>query len=287
MSAPQSPSAAEAEINMACLEIWGGNRNAQESFPLPGLDAWLHARAFAGLRGGDIHYLSTCGHAAVLRFAIADVAGHGAEVADIAGRFKELIVKHINKLDQSRLAKSLNEEFLEDNEGGRFVTTLLTSYYRPTGHLVVCNAGHPRPLLYRAATQNWELLDYRIEATLDKLMNLPLGIIEPTDYYQFAIRLHPGDYVVLYTDGFSDIRRDGRILGEDGLLETVRGVEFDSAAALGRNICAALGMEDPGIERNDDETLLVLAPKEHMAPKFSLKERLRVMAKTLGLMQIQ
>lgn len=287
MSVSLTASDAEAEINMACLEIWGGNRNAQESFPLPGLDAWLHARAFSGQRGGDIHYLSTCGHAAVLRFAIADVAGHGAEVVDIAGRFKELIVKHINKLDQSRLAKSLNEEFLEDNAGGRFVTALLTSYYRPTGHLVVCNAGHPRPLLFRAATQTWELLDYRIEATLDKLMNLPLGIIEPTDYHQFAIRLHPGDYVVLYTDGFSDIRRDGRILGEQGLLECVRRLEFDSAATLGRNICAALGMDAPDTPRNDDETLLVLAPKEHLAPKFSLKERLRVMAKTLGLIQIQ
>ncbi len=151
----------------------------------------------------------------------------------------------------------------------------------------MCNAGHPRPLLYRAATETWELLDYRVEATLDKLMNLPLGIIEPTDYYQFAIRLHPGDYVVLYTDGFSDIRRDGRILGEHGLLDTVRDLEFDSAGALGRNICEALGMDDPVNQRNDDETLLVLAPKEHLAPKFSLKERLRVMAKTLGLMQIQ
>jgi serine phosphatase RsbU (regulator of sigma subunit) len=287
MSAPQSLTVTEQEVTMACLEIWGGNRNAQESFPLPGIDAWLRARAYTGLRGGDIHYLSTCGHAAILRFAVADVAGHGAEVADVASRFKELIVKHINKLDQSRLAKSLNEEFFEDNEGGRFVTTLLTSYYRPTGHLVVCNAGHPRPLLYRAATQSWELLDYRVEATLDRLMNLPLGIIEPTDYYQFAIRLYPGDYVVLYTDGFSDIRRDGRILGEQGLLDAVRELEFDSAAALGAKICAALGMDDPVNERNDDETLIVLAPKEHLAPKFSLQERLRVMAKTLGLMQIQ
>jgi hypothetical protein len=77
----------------------------------------LRATAHSGLRGGDIHYLSTCGHSAVLRFAIADVAGHGAEVADVASRFKRLIVKHINKLDQSRLARSLNEEFLLDNEG--------------------------------------------------------------------------------------------------------------------------------------------------------------------------
>lgn len=274
-------------IALSCMEIWGGNRNVTESFALPGLDAWLRARAYTGLRGGDIHYLSTCGHSAVLRFAIADVAGHGAEVVDVAGRFKQLIVKHINKLDQSRLAKSLNEEFLRDNDGGRFVTTLLTSYYRPTGHLVICNAGHPRPLLYRTATDTWDLLDYRMESQEDSLMNLPLGVIEPTDYYQFAVRLHPGDYVVLYTDGFSDIRRDDAPIGEQGLLDTVRGLQFETAAELGEAICATFGMDDPQNTPIDDETLIVLAPKEHQAPRFSLSERFAAMAKTLGLMRIQ
>jgi sigma-B regulation protein RsbU (phosphoserine phosphatase) len=274
-------------VNLSCMEIWGGNRNIQESFPLPGIDTWLRARAYAGTRGGDIHYLSTCAHSEVLRFAVADVAGHGAEVADVASRFKRLIVKHINKLDQSRLAKALNAEFYQDNEGGRFVTTLLTSYYRPTGHLVICNAGHPRPMIYRAASQTWELIDHGTETKVEELMNLPLGIIEPTDYYQFAIRLYPGDYVVLYSDGFSDVRRAGIPLGEQGLLDTVRALNFDSASDLGEKICTSLGMDDEANVPIDDETLIVLAPKEHMPPRFPLKTRLKVMAKMLGVMRIQ
>jgi len=279
--------ATDETVNLSCMEIWGGNRNAQEDFPLPGLNVWLRATAHSGLRGGDIHYLSTCGHSAVLRFAIADVAGHGAEVADVASRFKRLIVKHINKLDQSRLARSLNEEFLLDNEGGRFVTTLLTSYYRPTGHLVICNAGHPRPLLYCAATKTWELIDYTIETKLEGLMNLPLGIIEPTDYYQFAVQLFPGDYVVLYTDGYTDIRRDGETLGEQGLMEVVRGLSFTSAAELGEGIRQSLGMNDPDYARVDDESLIVLAPQDQPPPKFSLLKRLETMGKILGLVRIR
>lgn len=287
MPAPADAQTVDETVSLGCMEIWGGNRNAQEFFPLPGLDAWLRARAYSGLRGGDIHYLSTCGHAEVLRFAIADVSGHGAEVADVAARFKRLIVKHINKLDQSRLAKSLNKEFLRDNEGGRFVTTLLTSYYRPTGHLVICNAGHPRPLLYRAAAKSWELIDYTIETRVDEMMNLPLGIIESTDYYQFAIRLFPGDYVVLYTDGFSDVRRDGAPVGEQGLLDVARSLRFETAAELGEGIRRRLAMDDPGNQPVDDETLIVLAPKEQPPPRFSMKERLEVMAKMLGLTRIQ
>lgn len=274
-------------VNLSCMEIWGGNRNIQESFPLPGLDAWLRANAYEGLRGGDIHYLSTCAHSAVLRFAIADVAGHGAEVADVASRFKRLIIKHINKLDQSRLARSLNEEFLKGNVGGRFVTTLLTSYYRPTGHLLICNAGHPRPLLYRAATNEWELVDYTNETKAEALMNLPLGIIEPTEYYQFAVQLCPGDYVVLYSDGYTDIRRDGELMGEQGLLEVVRSLSFMSAAELGAQICHGLGMDEPDYAAVDDETLIVLAPQDHAPPRFSMGERLGAMAKMLGLIRIE
>ena len=286
MSATSNAPNQDETVNLSCMEIWGGNRNAQESFPLPGLDAWLRATAHSGLRGGDIHYLSTCGHSAVLRFAIADVAGHGAEVVDVASRFKRLIVKHINQLDQSRLARSLNEEFLHDNEGGRFVTTLLTSYYRPTGHLVICNAGHPRPLLYRASLNAWELLDYKIETKVESLMNLPLGIIEPTDYYQFAVRLFTDDYVVLYTDGYSDIRRDGAPLGEQGLLAAVRSLSFTTAAELGERLCQALGMNDPDYTRVDDETLIVLAPQDQPPPKFSMLTRLEAMGKMLGLIRI-
>ncbi len=287
MSVTDPSAAADETINLSCMEIWGGNRNAQEAFPLPGIDAWLRANAHTGVRGGDIHYLSTCAHSKVLRFAVADVAGHGTEVADVAARFKRLMVKHINKLDQSRLARSLNEEFLRDNEGGRFVTTLLTSYYRPTGHLLICNAGHPRPLLYRSATHAWELIDYAMETKVESLMNLPLGIIEPTNYYQFAVQLFPGDYVILYSDGYTDIRRDGEMLGEQGLLKVVRSLSFTSAAELGERICTALGMNEPGYKRADDETLIVLAPQDQPPPRFTIAERLAAMCKTLGLVKIQ
>ncbi len=287
MSATSNVPTKDETVNLSSMEIWGGNRNAQESFLLPGLDAWLHATAHSGQRGGDIHYLSTGANSAVLRFVIADVAGHGAEVADVATRFKQLLAKHINQLDQTQLARALNEEFLQDNEGGRFVATLLTSYYRPTGHLVICNAGHPRPLLYRQSLNVWELIDYEIETTVDELMNLPLGIINPTDYYQFAVRLFPGDYVVLYSDGYSSIRRDGKPLGEQGLLDTVRSLHCTSATEFGERMCRALGMHDPNYARVDDETLIVLAPQDQPPPKFSMLTRIAAMAKTLGLIRIK
>ena len=96
----ESISNAGLNLNMRCMEVWGGNRTSRESFDLPGADAYLFSRAFEGARGGDIHYISTCGHGDIVRFLIADVAGHGTKVANVAARFKQLVSKHINTLDQ-------------------------------------------------------------------------------------------------------------------------------------------------------------------------------------------
>ena len=48
---------------------------------------------------------------------------------------------------------------------------LITSYHRPSGYFALCNAGHPRPLIYSVRTRQWTLLDYTIENTVDDIFN--------------------------------------------------------------------------------------------------------------------
>ncbi|MCZ6894267.1 MAG: PP2C family protein-serine/threonine phosphatase [Gammaproteobacteria bacterium] len=273
--------AEEESLELRCMEIWGGNRTIEERFQLPGIDAYLSSTAFDGGRGGDLHYLSTCGKGRIVRFLIADVAGHGAKVSNVAMRFKKLLGKHINKLDQSRLAKTLNKEFMIDNEGGRFVTALITSYHRPSGYFVVCNAGHPRPLIYSARTRHWAFLDYTINHQVDDVFNLPLGIIVPTEYRQFAVRLNPGDVVVLYTDGFSDQRNGAQPIGEEGLLEIINGIPFTNPEALVRSIKQALGMNERNYNRIDDETMLVITPTDRAFKPLTLTEQLKVFGRMM------
>ena len=77
---------------MQCMEIWGGNRDVEERLHLPGVEAWVFARAHAGARrGGDVHYVSTCGHGLIARFALADVAGHGSDSAALASELRRLM----------------------------------------------------------------------------------------------------------------------------------------------------------------------------------------------------
>ena len=272
---------------MACMELLGGNRDAEENFALPGLDVWLYARAFEGEQGGDIHYLSTCGHAAVLRFVVADVSGHGSKVAPVARRFERLIAKHMNTLDQSRLATALNDEFAREADLGVFVTTLMASYYRPTRHVIVCNAGHPPPLHFRAETRSWTTLECPPEAEQESLMNLPFGIIEPTAYAQFAVQTAPGDFVVLYSDGLSDARSNGRPLGTEGLLALARQCTTDSASAFGESLMTRL-VETTGRDASgDDETLIVLRPINRAPPAYTVRERMLALGKVLGVIPVR
>ena len=110
-------------------------------------------RLHSGKGGGDVHYISTCGAGYVTRLALADIAGHGESVDGLAIALRKLMRKYINTLDQTRFARALNRELTADVEFGRFATAVLLTYFAPTRHLIICNAGHGRPLRYSGQTR--------------------------------------------------------------------------------------------------------------------------------------
>ena len=176
--------------HLECMEIWGGNQATDDGIAVSGLDTWVVGRPYAGQpSGGDIHFVSTCGSGRISRVALADVSGHGDAASDVALRLRRLMRKHINRLDQTRFARDLNREFASFAEDGTFATALLVSYFAPTDHLIVCNAGHPPPLWYCSRLGTWRPLRHMMPERATEAANLPLGVVEPTNYYQFAVRL--------------------------------------------------------------------------------------------------
>lgn len=259
---------------MQCMEVWGGNRAIDAGVTMSGLDAWVFSKPYksqgrADAGGGDIHYLSSCMSGRISRLLVADVSGHGAAVDTVAVTLRDLMRKYVNFLDQSWFVKNLNVQFGSLARSGLFATALVATYWEPTEYLVATNAGHPRPLLFRAATGAWEFLD----STLDDRAsagsppghdastpsNLPLGILEPTSYDQFAIQLRDGDLVLIYTDSLVESRgRDGTLLGEAGLLEAVRDIDPKNPAALVGSLVRRLAQRQGTDEFSDDVTCLLL-----------------------------
>ncbi len=272
---------------MQCMEVWGGNVAAESGISVHGIDAWLYSQPFQGeASGGDIHYVSMCGEGRIARFVLADVAGHGAEVNDLALDLRTLMRKHVGTPDQTRFARSLNRAFGRLSRDGIFATAALATYFAPTDELIACLAGHPRPLWYHAALDTWSLLSHEHRSGVASSSNLPLGIIHPTEYHQFAVTLGKGDLIVLYSDGLIEMGGpQGKTISEEGLLRLASAIGGTDPATFGRSLIAAVDAEfewQPG-RRADDLTILVLHHNAADPPPMSLAHKARMMAKMLGI----
>jgi sigma-B regulation protein RsbU (phosphoserine phosphatase) len=245
---------------LACLEIWGGNRKVAQTVELPGLAGWVYSLPLEpATRGGDVHYLSVCDQRVLSRIAVADVAGHGQAVSSLAETLRGLMHKHINTWDQADFMREVNQAFQQGLTDTEFATVVVLGYYRVSSRLVFTNAGHLPPLWYHAAENRWGLLDDSTPEAESKVSGLPLGLIPGTEYRQTAVPLALDDFLMIYTDGFSEaVNEAGQELGQQGLLEVARSLPLDSPAAAGQALLAAVQEFRNDAPARDDETLVAL-----------------------------
>jgi serine phosphatase RsbU (regulator of sigma subunit) len=268
---------------LQCMEIWGGNHAARRGIALSGLLAHIDSEPHDGAsNGGDIYYMSTCGSGHVARFVLADVAGHGEVVAELSKMLRKLMRKYIGTPNQATFARVLNQKFAEMAEESRFATAVMGTYFSPTDHLMLCNAGHPAPLWYHAKEKRWQLLHQQDAASTEDIANLPFGLLKPTPYEQFVVKLELDDVLVVYTDALSEARNAaGDQLGEQGLLELVAQVPLGPPETFSRRVLDRVAEHRGGRPPEDDQTLLVI---HHTGQEMhlTLGKTLRAMAKMMG-----
>lgn len=251
---------------MQCMEVWGGNQLVDTSVTMPGLNAWLYSKPYGQSDGGgDVHYVSSCATGRVARLLVADVSGHGARACNVAGTLRTLMRKYVNFIDQGEFVRSMNRQFVTLSAADCFATAIVTTFFAPTNSLYLCNAGHPPPLLYRAAQRRWEVLELAIDDQRPEdaePANIPLGVEDVAEYEQFEVTLDLGDLVLCYTDSLIEARSapDGDLLGTDGLLETVRTLDASRPASLTPALLNAVAAKAPGNLDADDVTVLLFSP---------------------------
>ncbi|MDX2114874.1 MAG: PP2C family protein-serine/threonine phosphatase [Planctomycetota bacterium] len=286
---PSTSAARSAQPHsLACMEIWGGNERIESGLSTPGLDAWVFSEPFEGeSEGGDVHYVSMCNSGNIARFVVADVSGHGAEVGEAARTLRGLVRRNMNTADNTRFTRALNGAFQMESSGGRYATAVLATYFAPTDELLIVNAGHPRPLLYRAAAQRWELLTGDGAGASSSDTNLPLGIIEPTDFSQFAVKLQKGDLVFIYTDGLMEARDgSGNMLGERGMLQLAESLDVSKPGEIIGNLLRRLRDWQQGASLNDDVTCILLHHNASDPPAYSLRAQITALARVIGLIPV-
>jgi len=246
--------------HMQCMEVWGGSQVASSGVELAGLDVWIYSKPFGqAQRGGDVYYVSSCASGRISRLLLADVSGHGKTVASTAADLRTLMRRFVNRLDHKEFVRLLNEQFTTLSRQGTFSTAVVTTFFAPSRRLSLCNAGHPRPLFFRAVDGRWSFLSQEDNPEKKGPLNIPLGIFQLADYEHLDIELAPGDCLLNYTDALIESRdADGEMLGEEGLLRIVNLLGGIPAENMIATILREIGERFPDNLSADDVTLMVV-----------------------------
>lgn len=210
---------------LVCHEIWGGNHRADELIEFGKFRGRLLSLPYRAVEGGDIHFLSLCDQQTLAKIVVADVAGHGEIVSNIALELKNLLRDNLNEIDNSKLLMSLNDALRHRLKQGKFVTMVAATFNGEDGKFIYAYAGHPTVLRYDAATAHWQPL----RPVETRNSGAPLGVIGDTEYVQAMARIGRGDMLLFYTDGLLDVKQgNGERLHLAELLEICRKVTSHS-----------------------------------------------------------
>jgi serine phosphatase RsbU (regulator of sigma subunit)/pSer/pThr/pTyr-binding forkhead associated (FHA) protein len=161
-----------------------------------GYSFFQHYQAAQQVGGDYFGYIPLTGGR--LAVAIGDVSGKGVPAALLMARLcSETRAYLLDAETPAAALGQLNRDYEESMYGGRFVTMAICVLDPRKHELTVVNAGHPSPLLRRAATRDVIELGPESKA-------LPLGFGADEEYTQSTVQLQPGDVVLMYTDGLSE-----------------------------------------------------------------------------------
>lgn len=195
----------------------------------------------SGRVGGDLVGSFRVDEDRVVVYSI-DVSGHGVASAMMTARLAGFLTgsspeqnlafqtgpegEHI-LLPPAAVVDRFNRLMLEEIQAEQYFTMALAVIDRRTGRIDLVQAGHPHPMLIHS--------DGRVQRLGHG--GMPVGLIDGARYDQIAVRVSPGDRLVLVSDGFTECPLpDGSDFGEDGLIDSLR----NSACLGGSDLLEAM-----------------------------------------------
>ncbi len=183
-----------------------------------------------------------------------DVSGKGVPAALIMVMIRSILrtVASLNEDTKDVVAKLNNTiagEIVED----RYATGFYLLFDAEKGIMSYTNAGHGPLILYRAASDEFELLDTE---------GMPIGIMSGVEYGQNYTVMERGDIAVLYTDGINEAMNENHEeFGMERFKEVIRTYRKESARDICNRVLEAVTQFSGTAPQHDDETLLVLKSK--------------------------
>jgi hypothetical protein len=146
--------------------------------------------------GGDFYHVQPAADGGLL-VVIGDVAGKGLKAAMNVSMLMGAL-RSTPERSPAKILASLNRVLVGDDS----FTTCQAAWFSANGELVVANAGHLPPYLNSQ------------EVALPG--GLPLGVLPEVNYPEVRLYLHPGDRILLMSDGVVEARQpSGELFGFD------------------------------------------------------------------------
>jgi hypothetical protein len=146
--------------------------------------------------GGDFFYVHETGDGGLL-VVIGDVAGKGLKAAMNVSMLMGAL-RSTAERSPARILEGLNRVLA----GSESFTTCQAAWFHASGELVLANAGHLPP--------------YLNSQEIPLPGGLPLGVLPEIEYEEVRLYLHPGDRLLLMSDGVVEARQpSGELFGFD------------------------------------------------------------------------
>lgn len=248
---------------LICTEVWGENGTVHADLVLPGMRGVIFSSACGGEKGSDVYYATACSSGLIGRFCLADVAGHGEEVARISGRLHDVMRRNMERRDPSRVFSAMNRRV--DEFGLEALTTAACiNYHALRGELRHCNAGHPPILVWRRSHPTWTPLSVR-DVSAARFSNLPFGVSPDTRYAYESLPLGEGARLMVYSDGVLETPSpDRELFGSDRLVQTLSDCEGRTLPELVERLLERLrGFAGRTDFDHDDVTFAVFEIQPH------------------------
>jgi phosphoserine phosphatase RsbU/P len=170
--------------------------------------------------GGDFFHVQSIGDGGML-VVIGDVAGKGLKAAMNVSMLMGAL-RRTTEQNPARILESLNRVLV----GTDSFTTCQAAWFGHNGELVLANAGHLPP--------------YLNSQEVAVAGGLPLGVLPEIHYEELRLYLHPGDRILLFSDGVVEARKaTGELFGFDRVHNLSNQSAFYMAEAA-----KAFGQED-------------------------------------------
>ena len=241
-----------AQLEMQDQELERAREIQQSLLPkeipqIPGFEvatAWQPAR----MVGGDYFDVLRLGENR-LAVCIADVSGKGVSAALLMANVQATVRAFARDTDSpARVCSRVNSVLCGNIATGKFVTFFYGVLDSNQRTLEYCNAGHPSAIVVSG----------------NSIRKLPaegavLGIFPDWKYEDARTALGPGDRLLLFTDGITEVSRpDGEEFGEESLAAAAKASRVSSASALNSCLLARVTEFCAG-HFQDDATLVVIA----------------------------